>query len=305
MHGSPNPAAQNQRIRENLSRIQHIVMVMSGKGGVGKSTVSTNLAFSLALRGFKVGIMDVDIHGPNVPKMLGIEDRQFGGTDEAIEPVQVLENLWAASIGLVGYDPDQALIWRGPIKVGLIKQFLGDVVWGDLDYLIIDTPPGTGDETLTVAQIIPTMAGAIVVTSPQDVSILDSRKSINFAVKLNLPVLGVVENMSGFVCPNCGTITEIFKSGGGERAAEELVVPFLGKIPLEPHIVAAGDAGTPYIATHPESVTAQAFAKVIDNMEKQIELYKSQGLYDKAQRELENVFERKTVKGVENFKPER
>ena len=305
MHGNPNQAQQNQRIRENLSRIKHIIMVMSGKGGVGKSTVSTNLAYSLALHGNRVGIMDVDIHGPNVPKMLGIEDKQFGGTEEAIEPVQVLENLYAASIGLVGYDPDQALIWRGPIKVGLIKQFLGDVVWGDLDYLIIDTPPGTGDETLTVAQIIPIMAGAIVVTSPQDVSILDSRKSVNFAVKLNLPVLGIVENMSGFVCPNCGTVTEIFKSGGGQQAAEELVVPFLGKIPLEPHIVAAGDAGTPYIASHPDSVTAQAFSHVIQAMEKQITLYDAQGLYSKPQRALENVFERKTAKDYGDFKPER
>jgi len=305
MHGNPNQAEQNLRIRENLSRIKHIIMVMSGKGGVGKSTVSTNLAYSLALKGSRVGIMDVDIHGPNVPKMLGIEDKQFGGTEEAIEPVQVLENLYAASIGLVGYDPDQALIWRGPIKVGLIKQFLGDVVWGDLDYLIIDTPPGTGDETLTVAQIIPIMAGAIVVTSPQDVSILDSRKSVNFAVKLNLPVLGIVENMSGFVCPNCGTVTEIFKSGGGQQAAEELVVPFLGKIPLEPHIVVAGDSGTPYIATHPESVTAQAFARVIDAMEQQITVYHAQGLYSKPQRALENVFERKTAKDYGDFKPER
>ena len=305
MHGNPNQAEQSKRIQENLAKIGRIVMVMSGKGGVGKSTVSTNLALALALAGKRVGIMDVDIHGPNVPKMFGIEDRHFGGTDEAIEPVKVRENLWAASIGLVGYHPDQALIWRGPIKVGLIRQFLGDVVWGELDYLIIDTPPGTGDETLTVAQLIPIMAGAIVVTSPQDVSILDSRKSISFAEKLSLPVLGVVENMSGFVCPQCGTITEIFKSGGGQRAAEELAVPFLGRIPLEPRIVAAGDSGLPFIGTGEKGPTFDAFQELIQAVDAQIARYEKQGAYAKPQRALEKVFDRPKKADYGDFKPER
>lgn len=304
MHGNPNQAEQSRKIQENLSRITRIIMVMSGKGGVGKSTVATNLAYALAGAGRKVGIMDVDIHGPNVPKMLGIEKEHFAGTEEEIEPVKVRDNLWAASIGLVGYDPDQALIWRGPIKVGLIRQFLGDVVWGDLDYLIIDTPPGTGDETLTVAQLIPIMAGAIVVTSPQDVSILDSRKSITFAEKLNLPVLGVVENMSGFVCPSCGTVTEVFKSGGGEKAANELVVPFLGKIPLEPRIVLAGDSGLPFIAGGEAGPTMEAFQNIIQAVERQIAIYDGQGLYSKPQRQLQHVFEKKTHDHG-GFRPER
>lgn len=304
MHGNPNQGEQQKRINENLGQIKNIIMVMSGKGGVGKSTVSTNLAYSLALEGYKVGIMDVDIHGPNVPKMLGIEDKQFMGSDEAIEPVEVLPGLHAASIGLAGYNPDQALIWRGPIKVGLIRQFLGDVVWGPLDYLIIDTPPGTGDETLTVAQLIPIMAGAVIVTSPQDVSILDSRKSINFAQKLNLPVLGVVENMSGFVCPNCGTVTEIFKSGGGQKASEELSVPFLGKVPLEPHIVAAGDAGLPYIAQNPQGPTAEAFHTIIQAINSQIDTFRSEGLYAQDQRQLQGVLGPKKSAPTD-FRPER
>lgn len=294
MHGASaaDKFAQDQRIKKVLEHIRYPIMVMSGKGGVGKSTVSVNLAYALALAGHKVGIMDVDVHGPDVPMMLGVQDLQLSGTDEAIEPVKVMPNLKAASIGLLGYGPDEALVWRGPIKISLIRQFLGDVVWGDLDYLIFDTPPGTGDESLTLAQTIPNMAGAIVVTTPQDVSILDSRKSLNFAEKLNVPVLGVVENMSGFVCPDCGSVHYIFKEGGGKRAAENIGVPFLGSIPLEPGVVEAGDAGLPYIAKYPESPSAKAFRAVIDNMHSQIAINAAAGLYRR--REV-----------PEDFKPER
>jgi ATP-binding protein involved in chromosome partitioning len=281
MHGPADKAAQDRRINENLSRIKRIIMVMSGKGGVGKSTVSTNLAFSLADAGHSVGIMDVDIHGPNIPKMLGIEGRTFSGTDESIEPVEIFPNFKAASIGLVGYNPNEALIWRGPLKIALIRQFIGDVVWGELDYLIIDTPPGTGDEVLTLAQTIPTAAGAVVVTTPQEVSILDSQKSLNFAKKLNVPILGIVENMSGFVCPNCGTITEIFKSGGGEKAAKESSVRFLGKLPLTPEIVLSGDSGHAFIASHPETPAAKAISSVIDGIKEEIAKNEEAGVYNK------------------------
>lgn len=289
---NPEQAQQDARIQSNLRNIKHIIMVMSGKGGVGKSTVSTNLAYQLALENFNVGIMDVDIHGPNIPKMLGIEEQVFSGEDQAIEPVEVLPNLKAASIGLVGYDKDQALIWRGPLKVGLIRQFLGDVVWGELDYLIIDTPPGTGDESLTLAQIIPNMSGAVVVTTPQDVAILDSRKSLGFAKKLRLPVLGLVENMSGFICGNCGETTHIFKQGGGKATAQEYDIPFLGEIPLEPSIALAGDSGRPYLADFAESATGKAFASVISNLTGHIETLIKEGRYRRA-------------KVQEGFKPER
>lgn len=279
MHGAPDPA-QDKRIQDQLSRIKYPILVMSGKGGVGKTTVAVNLAATLAARGFRVGIMDIDIHGPNVPKMLGIEDKSFSGTDGAIEPVEISPTFKAASIALIGYDPDEAIIWRGPMKIGLIKQFLGDVVWGDLDYLIIDTPPGTGDESLTIAQTVSNLAGAVVVTTPQDVSILDSRKSLNFARKLKVPVLGVIENMSGFICPCCGTRTDIFKEGGGKKAADEMQAPFLGAIPIEAGIARAGDAGTPYMI-HGGTEVAKVMETVIDGVLHSISRFEAQGAYVK------------------------
>lgn len=303
MHGPKDLNASNERIRHNLSRIRNIVMVMSGKGGVGKSTVSTNLAWQLAASGKNVGIMDIDIHGPNIPKMLGIDRQVLEGTEEAIAPVRVTDNLHAASIGLAGYSEDQALIWRGPIKVGLIRQFLGDVTWGELDFLIIDTPPGTGDETLTVAQLVPTMAGTVIVTSPQAVSVLDSRKSIDFAKKLNIPILGLVENMSGFVCPHCGEITEIFSKGGGEQAAAETEIPFLGRVPLEAGVVESGDSGLPVSGRLPDSAAARALANIGAALEKQILTYRAQGRYDGAQRKLDEVLSPK--KPATDFRPER
>jgi len=279
MHGAPDPE-QDRRIQDQLSRIKYPILVMSGKGGVGKSTVAVNLAATLAARGFKVGIMDIDVHGPNVPKMLGIEDQSFTGTDGAIIPVELQSGLKAASIALVGYHPDEAIIWRGPMKIGLIKQFLGDVVWGDLDYLVIDTPPGTGDESLTIAQTILNIAGAVIVTTPQDVSILDSRKSFSFAKKMKVPVLGIVENMSGFVCPCCGTKTDIFKSGGGQKAAENLSARFLGSIPIEPGVAIAGDEGSPY-HLKADSEVAKSMGRVIEGILDQISENEKAGLYEK------------------------
>ncbi len=237
--GRENP--QDARVRENMDRIAYKVAVVSGKGGVGKTTVSVNLAYALALRDLRVGIMDVDVHGPNMPKMLGIESERFTGDDTDIDPVEIMPNLKAASVGNIGYDPDAALIWRGPMKIGLIKQFLGDVQWGDLDYLVIDTPPGTGDEVLSIGQDVHGMSGVVIVTTPQEVAIMDARKSADFATKLEIPVIGIVENMA-----DSESVT-MFGSGGGEAAAEALGLPFLGRVSADPRMVGAGDGGRPYV----------------------------------------------------------
>jgi ATP-binding protein involved in chromosome partitioning len=303
MHGTDDKDAQDVRIYDNLKQIKNVIMVLSGKGGVGKSTVSVNLAHSLAMAGNKVGIMDVDIHGPNIPKMLGIEDRHFSGQHEAIEPVEILPNFHAASIGLVGYDPNEALIWRGPMKIGLVRQFLGDVVWGDLDYLVIDTPPGTGDEALTTAQLIPQMKGAVIVTSPQDVSILDSRKSMTFASKLNLPILGIIENMSGFVCSHCGQISDIFGKGGGQAASDAVGVPFLGAVPIDPGIVVAGDQGRPFLAQFPERPAAIAFKEIIENIARQIEKNTADGIYEGKEPEDPRVVKERKKNQIGDFRP--
>lgn len=258
---------QDARLERNMQDIKHTLLVMSGKGGVGKSTVAVNIALGLAEEGYEVGILDVDIHGPNIAKMLGIEDRVLEADGNEIEPVEVIPHLKAISLALAGYGHDTPIIWRGPLKMGAIKQFLADVRWGSLDYLIIDSPPGTGDEPLSVCQLIPKMDGAVIVTTPQDVAILDSRKSINFARQLQIPVLGVVENMSGFICPHCDKEVDLFGTGGGERAAEDMGVPFLGRIPMDPRIVKSGDQGRPYIAAVREGPTADAIREMVGSLE--------------------------------------
>jgi len=254
---------ERQALQKRLCQIKHKILVLSGKGGVGKSTVAANLAISLALAGKKVGLLDVDIHGPSIPKLLNLEQRRLEVRDEIIMPIELSENLKTMSIGFVLQGKDDAVIWRGPMKMGVIKQFLKDVEWGELDYLVIDLPPGTGDEPLSVCQLIQDADGAIVVTTPQEISLADVRKSINFCRTLKLPVLGVIENMSGFACPKCGTITDIFKSGGGETMAREQGVPFLGRIPLDPQIVEACDSGQPYVYHYARTDTAKAFGRVI------------------------------------------
>ncbi|MFP4563138.1 MAG: P-loop NTPase [Spirochaetia bacterium] len=258
---------QDARLEKKMKDIKHTLLVMSGKGGVGKSTVAVNIALGLAEKGYEVGILDVDIHGPNIAKMLGIEDRVLEADGNEIEPVEVIPHLKAISLALAGYGHDTPIIWRGPLKMGAIKQFLADVRWGSLDYLIIDSPPGTGDEPLSVCQLIPKMDGAVIVTTPQDVAILDSRKSINFARQLQIPVLGVVENMSGFICPHCEEQVDLFGTGGGERAAEDMGVPFLGRIPMDPRIVKSGDQGRPYIAAVRESPTTDAIREMVNSLE--------------------------------------
>ena len=257
---------QDRRVREQLSRIRHKIMVMSGKGGVGKSTVAVNLAVGLSLQDFMVGLLDVDLHGPNIPKMLGIRKEKLPRRpDGRLGAIVYSPNLKVLSIEPLLPKEDAAVIWRGPLKISAIKQFIGDIDWGKLDYLVIDAPPGTGDEPLTVAKTIPD-AYALVVTTPQEVSLIDVQKSINFCRKVKMRILGLVENMSGFICPHCGKELDIFKRGGGERLAEELGIRFLGRIPVDPRVVAAGDAGKPVLGAYPESVTARAFEELVRNV---------------------------------------
>jgi len=259
-------AEQDKRLKDRMSLIKHKLIVISGKGGVGKSTVAVNLAYGLAVKGNKVGLLDVDIHGPNIAKMLDIEDKMLVSSDLGIEPIKVLPNLKAVSLALLFEDKDQPIIWRGPLKMITIKQFLADVNWGELDYLIVDSPPGTGDEPLSVCQLIPAINGAIVVTTPQDVAVLDSRKSVIFAKELKMPVIGIVENMSGFICPHCKGEIDLFGTGGGEKSAYDLKVPFLGRIPIEPEIVKHGDLGQPFAHFKRQSQTANIINQIIDRI---------------------------------------
>jgi len=256
------------KVKDSLSNIKHKLVVLSGKGGVGKSTVSVNLALALTKKGYNVGLLDSDMHGPSIPKILGVEDKRPEPAETGINPVFALPKLKVMSMGFLIQDKDSPVIWRGPLKMGAIKQFIGDVKWGNLDYLIIDLPPGTGDEPLSIAQLIPNSDGAIIVTTPQDVALLSVRKSINFVKKMNMPVIGIIENMSGFKCPYCGKAVDIFKTGGGVKASMDFMIPFLGKIPLDPEIVTTGDSGEPFMLKNPQSDTAKAFAEIVKNIEK-------------------------------------
>lgn len=250
------------KLQARLSRIQHKVAVLSGKGGVGKSTVAVNLAMALRDAGKKVGLLDVDIHGPSVPTMLGVEGKLLDGCADGLLPLDV-DGLKLMSVGFLLQNQDDAVIWRGPRKMGVIEQFLKDVVWGDLDYLIIDSPPGTGDEPLSVCQLIGGMDGAVIVTTPQKVAAVDVRKSITFCRQLQVPVLGVVENMNGFVCPKCGEITHILSSGGGAKIAADMQVPFLGSIPIDPLVAVAGDSGKPFVSNYTASPTAKIMREIV------------------------------------------
>jgi Mrp family chromosome partitioning ATPase len=257
--------AEQQRLNQRLGKIRQKILVLSGKGGVGKSTVAANLAMALAQAGCRVGLLDIDIHGPSIPKLLGLERESCSPTQEAgvIEPVVIGSNLKVMSIGFLLRSPRDAVIWRGPLKYKVIQQFLGDVAWGDLDVLVIDSPPGTGDEPLSIAQLVGWPASAVVVTTPQDVAVADVRRSITFCQQLRLQLAGIIENMSGFVCPHCGKETNLFKTGGGEALAREMNVPFLGRVPLDPQVVISGDAGTPFVQSFADSPTAHAFQAIV------------------------------------------
>jgi ATP-binding protein involved in chromosome partitioning len=251
--------------------VKHVIMVLSGKGGVGKSTVSVNLAYALSAHGRKVGLLDLDMHGPNIPKMLGIEDHKLAMMDDRIEPARVTGSLSVISMAFLLPDTSTPIIWRGPMKMAAIQQFLTEVNWGSLDYLVVDLPPGTGDEALTIAQLAPNVRGAVIVTTPQDVATMDARKSAKFIEKLGLPVIGVIENMSGMVCPHCGEQIELFGKGGGKKIADELNIPFLGAIPLDIEMRKAGDEGRPFIIRRGDSPTWKSVDNVMEALIKVVE----------------------------------
>ncbi len=249
-----------------MSKIKHKIAIISGKGGVGKSTVTVNLAAAFAQKGYAVGILDADIHGPSVPRLLGLTGQQVKLGPPGAFPVIGPLNMKVISIDF--FLPEEIpTIWRGPLKMGAIRQFLQDIVWGNLDILFIDLPPGTGDEPLTIAQMLPEIDGVIVVTLPSELSSSIVKKAITFALRLNMSIIGAVENMSGFVCPHCGTKTEIFGSGNGRRMAEESGISFLGSIPIDPNVGLDADRGKPFVIAQPNSQAAKAFMEAVDKVE--------------------------------------
>lgn len=258
----PGTAAQDQAIQESLSLIKHKFLVMSGKGGVGKTSAAVNLAVALSEKGAKVGLMDVDLHGPDIPRMLGLKGLLDISADSRMIPKPYSENLKVVSIESLTQDTDDAVIWRGPLKMHVIRQFISDVHWGRLDYLILDSPPGTGDEPLSVAQTIPG-AKAIIVTTPQEISLADIRKSINFCRTVKMELFGLIENMSGFVCPHCGKPMDLFGTGGGFKTALAMNVPFLGRIPFDPKMVECADAGESYLEKYPDTEVTQAYNQIV------------------------------------------
>ncbi|MBA3005615.1 MAG: Mrp/NBP35 family ATP-binding protein [Proteobacteria bacterium] len=264
-------AQQENAITRSLGKIKHKILVMSGKGGVGKSTVSVNLALGLAKRGHQVGLMDVDLHGPDVIRMLNMKGSMEppATPDALVPPLKYNDNLKVVSLEYMMKDRDEAIIWRGPLKIQAIRQFVADMDWGELDYLIIDAPPGTGDEPLSVAQTIPNVT-AIVVTTPQKVALADVRKSINFCKTVEMEITGVIENMSGFVCPHCNQTVDIFKTGGGEELARDFDLPFLGRVPMDPKVVIAGDDGVPYLSSDAVSPATKAFDAVVTAVENRL-----------------------------------
>ncbi|MGE4464601.1 Mrp/NBP35 family ATP-binding protein [Sphaerochaeta sp.] len=256
--------AEDKAIREHLDKIGRKILIMSGKGGVGKTTVTVNLANALVDSGCTVGILDTDLHGPNVAKMLGCEagilTTEDGG--KSFYPVEARPNLKVMSLAFAIPDRDSPIVWRGPMKIAAIRQFLAQADWGVLDYLLIDSPPGTGDEQLTVCQTIPELTGTIIVTTPQEVAILDARRSVNFSRKMGVAILGVVENMSGLICPGCQTEIPIFGIGGGRKMADQMSVPFLGRVPLEVPLMEAEDAGESYLSKKPDSPSSKAIRDI-------------------------------------------
>ncbi|MFC2821593.1 MAG: Mrp/NBP35 family ATP-binding protein [Sphaerochaeta sp.] len=259
---------QEIKIHEKMEKINRKILIMSGKGGVGKSTVTVNLANALLAMGHTVGVLDTDIHGPNIAKMFGCEGAVLQSTEDgkSIIPVSPREGLKVVSMSFALNDPNQAIIFRGPMKIGVIKQFLADVEWGVLDYLLIDSPPGTGDEQLAVCQTVPDLTGAILVTTPQQVAILDARKSVNFAGQLNVKVLGIIENMSFLICPDCGKKIQIFGKDGGKNLSIETGLPFLGGIPMEVGLQQDEDLGVNWLEKNPDSESAKAFREIAEKL---------------------------------------
>ena len=258
-------AALDAAVKASLQKIKYKFIVMSGKGGVGKSSTAVNLAVALSRQGAKVGLLDVDLHGPDIPRMLGISGLMDMNGEQQLIPKKYNDHLSAVSVESLTDGKDDAIIWRGPVKYSVIQQFIGQVAWGDLDFLLIDAPPGTGDEPLTIAQTIKD-AQAIIVTTPQEVSLADVRKSINFCKTVEMPVFGLIENMSGLSCPHCNGAIDLFGSGGGERTARQMDISFLGAIPFDPDMVVCGDSGVAYQTKHNDSPVTKAFQTVADRM---------------------------------------
>ncbi|MEE9566964.1 MAG: Mrp/NBP35 family ATP-binding protein [Desulfobacteria bacterium] len=255
-------AGQDRAIQESLALIKHKFLIMSGKGGVGKTCVAANLAMALSKNGTEVGLMDVDLHGPDIPRMLGLRGLLEISADNRLAPKPYSNHLKVVSIESLTQDTDEAVIWRGPLKMQVIRQFISDVHWGELDFLIIDSPPGTGDEPLSVAQTVPG-AKAIIVATPQEVCLADIRKSINFCRTVKMPIFGLIENMSGLVCPHCGEPIDLFGTGGGFRTALAMNVPFLGRIPFDPKMVECADAGESYLEKYPDSELTKAYNQIV------------------------------------------
>jgi Mrp family chromosome partitioning ATPase len=267
---------QDIGLTSTLAKIKHKILVMSGKGGVGKSTIATNLALGLAKKGFQVGLVDVDLHGPDICRMLNLTDKLYTQKEEKpalLPPMKYDDNLKIISLEYLMENRDEAIIWRGPLKIQAIRQFIGDIDWGELDYLVIDAPPGTGDEPLSVAQTIKDVH-ALIVTTPQEIALADVRKSINFCRHVKIDILGVVENMSGFICPHCSKPVEIFGTGGGQRTALEFSLRFLGKVPMDPQVVMGGDTGKPYLSSGAGTVATEAFDEVLGNVTRELPVKK-------------------------------
>ncbi len=263
---------QDVEIKERLSHIKNKLLVMSGKGGVGKSSVAAYLSVALAKKGYRVGLMDVDLHGPSIPRILGLKGNIGpGASEEKARPIRYIPNMEVISIEpLMGENKDSATIWRGPLKIGVIKQFIADIDWPDLDYMIIDSPPGTGDEPLTIAQTIPD-AKSVIVTTPQEISLADVRKSINFCRQVHMEILGIVENMSGLKCPHCGEMIDIFKTQGGILTAKKEGLNLLGSLPFEPEVVSKGDIGNMSLLDDNKLLITQEFNKIVDKVVKMTE----------------------------------
>jgi len=255
-------------VNKRMNDIKHKLIIGSNKGGVGKSTVTTNLAIALQESGYSVGLADADLHGPNIPKLLQAEDVRLKSTDVGIDPYETSNGLKVASLGFLIEDPNMHIAWRDAVKYDFIIELLGNINWGPLDYLLFDLPPGTGNEQITIIDFIGEVDGAVVVTTPQDLAILDARKMISFSRDSNVPIVGIIENMSTMACPHCNEDIDVFKKGGGKRLAEELVLPYLGSIPLDAEIVANSDSGEPVVLARPDSVAAKAFMKLAENCHK-------------------------------------
>lgn len=258
--------------KDVMKGVKHKIVILSGKGGVGKTTVATNLAMSFAKKKLDVGILDVDVYGPNVPKLLGLEGQHPSADDNKINPIEGPMGVKVMSMGFLLRNADDAVAWRGPLVARAITQFLEDVTWGELDMLVVDLPPGTGDEILSVLQSIPDISGVVIVSTPQEVAVLDARRAIQLVTKMGVPILGIIENMNEFVCPSCGDVHRLFGEGAATEAAKKYDVEHLGTLPLDPRIIKLSDEGTPFVITDPDSKASKDFEAIVQKLIDKIEI---------------------------------